>query len=183
MSTELADTTKPAAKGEENKAEKYKVKEPQYKYAYWRDDLPKTPGYSHELISVDSADFCKSRNTNLDTLEGYLIPGVDTLIKALDHQVKVNPNNAFLGTRNENTYDWMSFKEVVDYSKALSCGYVALGLIPETMAEDKTWRFLGIQSKNRKEWNLLHFANMYQKVTSVALYDTLGVEATRFCID
>lgn len=24
---------------------------------------------------------------------------------------------------------------------------------------------------------------MYQKVTSVALYDTLGVEATRFCID
>ena len=30
---------------------------------------------------------------------------------------------------------------------------------------------------------MIHYANMYQRVTSVALYDTLGVEATRYCID
>jgi long-chain acyl-CoA synthetase len=75
----------------------------------------------------------------------------------------------------------MTFKEVSEYSRTLSLGYVKLGMIPEVQAEGKTWRFLGIQSNNRKEWALTHFANMYQSVTSVPLYDTLGVEATRFC--
>ena len=30
---------------------------------------------------------------------------------------------------------------------------------------------------------LTHFANMFQSVTTVALYDTLGVEAIKFCVD
>ena len=38
---------------------------------------------------------------------------------------------------------------------------MALDLCPEVMAEGMPWRFLGIQSKNRKEWFLLHLANMY----------------------
>jgi long-chain acyl-CoA synthetase len=54
-------------------------------------------------------------------------------------------------------------------------------MIPHVMAENHSWRFMGIQSKNRKEWFLTHFANMYHRVTTVALYDTLGVEATKFC--
>ena len=35
---------------------------------------------------------------------------------------------------------------------------------------------------NRKEWHLVHLANMFQNVTTVALYDTLGPDATRFVI-
>lgn len=42
---------------------------------------------------------------------------------------------------------------------------------------------MGIQSKNRKEWCLLNLGNMRQRITSVALYDTLGVEAMRFIIN
>ncbi len=52
-----------------------------------------------------------------------------------------------------------------------------LGLVPERDAEGQTWRFMGIQSKNRKEWYLLHIANMRIKTTTVALYDTLGQDA------
>ena len=51
------------------------------------------------------------------------------------------------------------------------------------MAEGKDWRFLGIQSKNRKEWVLTHLANMFQNVTTIAFYDTLAPEATKYCVD
>ena len=68
----------------------------------------------------------------------------------------------------------MKYKEVHDYAMDLSYGYLALEMIPTIQAEDKEWRFIGIQSKNRAEWLLTHFANMFQSVTTVALYDTLG---------
>ena len=42
---------------------------------------------------------------------------------------------------------------------------------------------MGIQAKNQKDWILIHWANMFQKTTTVALYDTLGVEATKFCVN
>lgn len=42
---------------------------------------------------------------------------------------------------------------------------------------------MGIQSKNRKEWFISHFANMFFNVTTVAFYDTLGPDATKFCVD
>jgi len=45
------------------------------------------------------------------------------------------------------------------------------------------WKFLGIQSKNRAEWTMTHIGNMFQSVTSVALYDTLGEEATMYIVD
>jgi len=51
-----------------------------------------------------------------------------------------------------------------------------LGLIPEVEGENEgeMMRFMGIQSKNRVEWALCHTANMFQKTTTVGLYDTLG---------
>lgn len=59
----------------------------------------------------------------------------------------------------------------------------ALNLTPETEAEGRTYRFLGMQSKNRREWNLLHLANMHNNATSVALYDTLGPDAARYIME
>lgn len=64
--------------------------------------------------------------------------------------------------------------EVGEIRKALSVGIMAFDLAPEIEAEGKKWRFLGIQSKNREEWNLTNWANMHQCITTVALYDTLG---------
>ena len=37
---------------------------------------------------------------------------------------------------------------------------MTLGLAPQVEAEDKMWRFIGIQSKNREEWNITNWANM-----------------------
>lgn len=58
-----------------------------------------------------------------------------------------------------------------------------LDLVPQVENEGQQWRFLGIQSKNRKEWLLLHLANMHIGTTTVGLYDTLGQDAMRFVIN
>jgi len=42
---------------------------------------------------------------------------------------------------------------------------------------------MGIQAKNRTEWALTHIANMFQKATTIAFYDTLGPDATKYIID
>ena len=42
---------------------------------------------------------------------------------------------------------------------------------------------LGIQSKNRREWNLAHMGNYMTGGTTIALYDTLGADAARFVCD
>ena len=70
---------------EEEKKEKYLEKPSKFNYGYWRTDKEKVPGYSHELISSESEAFCKEKGTDLETLEGFLIPGKDTLIKCLEY--------------------------------------------------------------------------------------------------
>lgn len=57
-----------------------------------------------------------------------------------------------------------------------------LNLIPEVEGEGGQWRFLGLQSKNRREWGLAHIANFHNKCTSVGLYDTLGNDAIKYVI-
>lgn len=44
-------------------------------------------------------------------------------------------------------------------------------------------RFIGIQAKNRREWNVIHLANMHINATTIALYDTLSPEATQFVLN
>ena len=59
-----------------------------HKYAYWREDKPKDPGYSHELIPFDFDDFKdEGLGNGLDKMETLPYPGIDTIIKALDRQV------------------------------------------------------------------------------------------------
>lgn len=55
-------------------------------------------------------------------------------------------------------------------------------LTPKIEADGKIWRFMGLYSKNREEWATAHIANMYNSVTTVAFYDTLGPQAIEFVI-
>jgi long-subunit acyl-CoA synthetase (AMP-forming) len=150
-----------------------------FNYGYWRTDKEKEPGFSHELISSD-AKFLVERGATLDDLYALPFEGIDTLYKAMQRNIEKFPNLDFLGTRVGDKYEWMTYRDMVNVAESLSHGFIALDLVPTMNAEGKDWRFMGIQSKNRKEWVLTNLANMHQKVTSVALYDTLGPEATRF---
>jgi long-chain acyl-CoA synthetase len=151
-------------------------------YSKPRTDKPKVPGFSHEYISNDT-DYLIRRGGNVEDLEADPFNGVDTLIKALKRNVELIPHNNLLGTRVGDKYEWMTFSQTADVCEHLSHGLMALDLAPKVRSEDKDWRFIGIQSKNRKEWNLTSVANMYQKITTIALYDTLGVDALRYILN
>jgi long-subunit acyl-CoA synthetase (AMP-forming) len=101
----------------------------------------------------------------------------------MDRNLQRIPNSPWLGTRVGDHYEWVTWKEAMDLSQNLSYGIMELELCPEIEAEGKNWRFMGIQSKNRKEWVLTHAADIHQSITTVAFYDTLGPEATMFVIE
>ena len=122
-------------------------------YGYWRTDKAKEPGYSHELISRD-AQFLLDKGDDLDKLDSVPIEGIDTLLKAMDRTCERIPNHDWLGTRVGDTYEWMTFRDGRDLAHNFGHGIMSLGLAPEIDAEDKKWRFIGIQGTNRKEWVL-----------------------------
>lgn len=89
------------------------------------------------------------------------------------------PNHPWLGTKKQKApgqfeYEWMTAKEVYNTAKKFGAGLMAKNLIPEVEGEGKMWKMLGIQSKNRLEWNLCHIGNYMAGGTTIALYDTLG---------
>jgi len=91
-----------------------------------------------------------------------------------------------LGTLKGGHYQWKSLKYCVDTSKKFGSGCQALELIPTVEGEPGdglAWRFLGIQAKNREEWTLSHWGNMHNGTCTVALYDTLGMDAFRFIVN
>ena len=104
------------------------------------------------------------------------------MLKGLQRLVKKIPNNNLLGTKVGDKYEWMSVRETAEMSEFIGLGFKGFELIPETEAEDKKWKFMGIQSKNRKEWQLCYFGSMYQSATVVGLYDTLGQDGIKFVV-
>ena len=115
----------------------------------------------------------------MDDLNALEFEGIDTIYKAVQMNVKNIPDSPVLGTLNtdKNGYDWMTFKQVAEYAEMLSYGIMALNLCPEVEAEGKKYRFIGIQSKNRKEWSLTSIAGMYQSITAIAMFDGLSEDA------
>ena len=155
----------------------------QLNYGYWRTDKPKEAGFSHEFISAQFKEI--EATTTLDELKVEPYPGIDTLYKALYRRAN-DPRMSqlpMMGTRVGDKYEWMNAKEVASTARQFGAGCIQLGLLPELQAEGKAWKFIGIKAKNRKEWGLIHTANMHTGTTTVALYDTLGLDATKYIIN
>jgi hypothetical protein len=98
------------------------------KYAYWRTDKPKEPGYSHELISNDLADF--KSFTNEDELLTWPYEGVDTLYKSFYRLHKRIPKHNFFGSNIKGRYEWQTVEQVALEARQLAAGMMALNLCP-----------------------------------------------------
>ena len=131
-----------------------------FTYSTARTDKEKETGFSHEMISADTK-YLLERGATHDTLDALPFDGVDTLYKAIQRNVNRVPNSDIMGTLNGDHYEWMTFKEMATCAEMLSHGIMALNLAPQIEAEDKTWRFMGVQSKNRKEWVLTNLAGCH----------------------
>lgn len=58
----------------------------------------------------------------------------------------------------------------------------ALSLVTETEGDGRSWKFVGMWSKNRYEWLVTHIANMYYNNTSIGFFDSMGVESVDFIL-
>ena len=67
-------------------------------------------------------------------------------------------------------------------AEALSYGIMDLGLPSEMEGDGRNWKFMGILAGNRYEWVITHMSFMHQKITTVPLYETLGIDALKFVL-
>ena len=96
--------------------------------------------------------------------------------------------NNFIGYRKkikkdelEKKYSWISYEQANEILINFSRGLNELNLCPIIKFEDESpFRFLGIYSRNKKEWLLLYLGTMRDRITIVAIYETLGDKSTEF---
>ena len=131
-----------------------------------------------EMISSDTLP-----SADLDGLDFLPFTCVDTLTKAFQRSVERIPNGNWLGSRNGEKYDWITFEDVSTKSHSLAVGIERMGLAPTTFAEGKDWKMIGILAKNQPNWVISLLANMENSITTIPLYDTLGPQAMSFILN
>lgn len=143
-------------------------------YGFWNMDKEALPGETRELLSIHAR--------LLETPEklkklGYL-PNLetDTLIDIFERAETKWPNNEWLGTFTGSDYDWATVRGTLNTSRELSQAVRARNLCPEQTFEDKPWRFMGILGHNCVEWLITEYANIYQGITCVPMYESLNKE-------
>ena len=100
-----------------------------YAYGTWRDDKETEPGFSRELISADFKYI--QDQTTVDELHALAYPGIDTVYKAMQRNVRRTPNETWLGTRVADSYEWLSWRDVAESAENIGYGLKELDLIPE----------------------------------------------------
>ena len=97
----------------------------------------------------------------------------------------------FLGYRKkvkrdeyEKKFTWITYEEANELILNFSRGLNVLNLCPEINFENESpFRFLGIYSRNKKEWLLSYLGAMRDSITIVTIYDTLGDQAVEFILE
>ena len=105
--------------------------------------------------------------------------------------IKKRHKNNFIGYRRkikkdelEKKYTWINYEQANDILTNFSLGLNILNLCPIIKFEDEqSFRFLGIYSRNKKEWLLSYLGAMRDSITIVTIYDTLGDKAVEFILE
>lgn len=92
-------------------------------------------------------------------------------------------NRPFLGTKVNDSYRWRNYGEAHEFAEVWGSGLLEKDLVP-LKKEYKSYevRFLGICSKNREEYILADLACVFYGITTVPIYDTLGVQGVSFIL-
>ena len=105
--------------------------------------------------------------------------------------IKKRHKNNFIGYRKkikkdelEKKYTWINYEQANDILTNFSLGLNILNLCPVIKFEDEqSFRFLGIYSRNKKEWLLSYLGAMRDSITIVTIYETLGDKAVEFILE
>ncbi|KAF9170024.1 hypothetical protein BGX21_001062 [Mortierella sp. AD011] len=105
---------------------------------------------------------------------------ITTLYENFLEGVQRSEGGDFLGTRPivdgvPQPYEWMTYARVQERMTHFGAGLLQLGLTATST--------FGIFSINRAEWTMSELAGYMYSLTSVPLYDTLGVSAIEFIVN
>jgi len=90
-----------------------------------------------------------------------------------------------VGTKQANgEYQWKTYKTCMKMAENLANGMIALDLVPPIKEyQNYELHLFGVYSKNREEYVITDFAAILYGLTSVPIYDTLGIQAMEFILD
>ena len=164
-------------------------------YAYEREDVPVIEGetrpWRHIALKPDEDCVCE------------LYPGVDTVKKAFNRTVEKYGNEDFLGYRpvvrhekkinlktnvEEETkvygdYVFRTYAEINELVESFSKAITHKELYADVVEDGENHRMMGIFARNSTEWVVSDLACASSNITTVTLYDTLGIESTEYIIN
>ena len=118
--------------------------------------------------------------------------GCKTVWEAFEiNLIKKRHKNNFIGYRKkikkdelEKKYSWITYEQANETAINFSRGLNFLNLCPVIkFDDDQSFRFLGIYSRNKKEWLLSYLGSMRDSITIVTIYETLGDKAVEFILE
>lgn len=149
----------------------------------------------HYTKVIDEKQNIRRNSVYSEKLVDKLIDKVDTLVEVIKNSAERYPNNPCLGTRHPKkekrtsethdpkkdakvehlSYDWETYSEVWNLVKYFGKGLVEIG--------HKPGDFVGVYSKNRREWLISLYGSYSQSMVNVAIYDTFGPEVLGYCCE
>ncbi|KAG5288071.1 long-chain-fatty-acid-CoA ligase [Histoplasma ohiense] len=116
-----------------------------------------------------------------------LDPQVLTAHDIFESSVSRNPKNRCLGarawdpvTKTWGPYQWIDYQTVQKRRAALGVGLVELH---SRIGVQGAQYGVGLWCQNRPEWQITDLACMSQSLYTVSMYETLGIEGTKYIID
>ena len=117
--------------------------------------------------------------------------GCETVLESFEINLKKNRHKCnFLGYRKkikkgelEKKYTWITYEKANELLTHFSKGINVLNLCPVIEIEKEgPYRFLGIYSRNKKEWLLSYLGAIKDSITIVTIYETLGLLAIEYIL-
>ena len=156
--------------------------------------LLKTMKYATYLGEPKEGETAILRNPKVP--KGELIQkmqfGCETILESFERNLKKNRHKCnFIGFRKklsknelEKKFTWISYEEANNLMTNFCLGLNVMNMCPIIDIENEgSFRFLGIYSRNKKEWLLSFLGAMKDSITIVTIYETLGDLAVEYILE
>ena len=133
---------------------------------------------------------------NPDVAKGELTQvmqfGCKTILESFERNLKFNRHKCnFIGYRKrinekelERKFTWITYEEANNLMTNFCIGLNIMNFCPAINIENEgSFRFLGIYSRNKKEWLLSFLGAMKDSITIVTIYETLGDLAIEYILE
>ncbi|KAJ1926377.1 medium-chain fatty acid-CoA ligase faa2 [Tieghemiomyces parasiticus] len=145
------------------------------------------------LANLLRSHIIRDRKMGVRDLLSVSRPECRTLYETFQYAARRQPDYPYLGHRPFDTetakyadqYIWQTYGQVAERATRFGAGLVHLweNFTPAELGSGTTQVPVGIYAPNRPEWTLTELGCFSYRMYSVALYDTLGPQATEFIIN